>query len=118
MATKCHARVVSINAAPAMELLGVAGVFAYEDLLKLGGSNVMGPIYKDEVVFLPPGETATFVGQVLGICVADTLEIAGRGARAVEIEYEDLEGETLVSIEQVRSRIFMKRGQRGGGIVA
>ena len=60
----------------------------------------MGPILLDDVAFLPIGEKVEFVGQVLGIVVAASQEIAAKGARAVVMEYsDDLEGKAIVSIE-------------------
>jgi xanthine dehydrogenase/oxidase len=88
LSSECGSVFQSMDAAPALAVDGVVGVFSYEDILKLGGSNEMGPIVHDEVVFLPLGETVRTVGQVLGIVVAETLEQAERGARMVGVVYE------------------------------
>jgi xanthine dehydrogenase molybdopterin-binding subunit B len=50
----------------------------------------MGPIFLDDVVFVPLGDTVEHVGQVLGIVVGVSQEIAERGARAVAVQYENL----------------------------
>ena len=59
----------------------------------------MGPILLDDVAFLPIGEKVVFVGQVLGIVVGVSQEIAEKGARAVSTTYSDLDGDAIVSIE-------------------
>lgn len=66
---------------------------------KLGGSNEMGPILHDEILFLPPGEKVLTVGQVLGIAVAETLDLAEKAARAVEVTYGPCDEKIIVSIE-------------------
>ena len=100
LASKCHASLASINASPALAVPGVFGVYTYEDIVKLGGDNAMGPILLDDFAFLPIGESISFVGQVLGIVVAVSQEIAEKGARAVVVGYdEEMEGNAIVSIE-------------------
>ena len=100
LATKCNAVLKSIDASPALSIPGVVAVYTYTDLKKLGGSNILGPIKKDEVCFLPVGEKAVFVGQPIGICVAETLECAELGAKNVSTDYEDAPDEAIVTIEQ------------------
>lgn len=100
LASKCHTTLSSINVEPALSIPGVAGVFTSEDIEKMGGDNKMGPILLDDFTFLPVGEKVDFVGQVLGIVVAASQEIAEKGARAVAVEYtDDVEGNAIVSIE-------------------
>eukprot|EP00566_Odontella_aurita_P036259 CAMPEP_0113545998 /NCGR_PEP_ID=MMETSP0015_2-20120614/11568_1 /TAXON_ID=2838 /ORGANISM="Odontella" /LENGTH=1428 /DNA_ID=CAMNT_0000446417 /DNA_START=478 /DNA_END=4764 /DNA_ORIENTATION=- /assembly_acc=CAM_ASM_000160 len=100
LATKCNVTLLSLDPSPAFAIPGVAGVYCHGDLVELGGDNKMGPIKSDESVFLSFGDKVGFVGQVLGICVGETLEAAQRGAKAVAAEYGEEEGETVVSIEQ------------------
>eukprot|EP00984_Skeletonema_dohrnii_P014364 scaffold6018_cov94-Skeletonema_dohrnii-CCMP3373.AAC.4 len=100
LASKCHATLASINVEPALSIPGVAGIFTSKDIEKIGGDNKMGPILLDDFTFLPVGEKVEFVGQVLGIVVAASQEIAEKGARAVAVEYtDDVEGKAIVSIE-------------------
>mmetsp|Transcript_19263 Transcript_19263/g.41761 ORF Transcript_19263/g.41761 Transcript_19263/m.41761 type:complete len:1654 (+) Transcript_19263:272-5233(+) len=101
MASQCHAKLVSVDITPALQIPGVAAAFTHKDIVALGGDNRMGPVMLDDVAFLPIGETVSFVGQVLGIVVGVSQEIAERGARAVAVEYnsEELEGKAVVSIE-------------------
>ncbi len=75
MSTRCHARLVSIDVSPALRVPGVAGAFTHEDIVRLGGDNRMGPIFLDDVAFVPLGDTVEHVGQVLGIVVGVLLFI-------------------------------------------
>ena len=99
MSTRCHARLVSIDIAPALAIPGVVGAFTAEDIAKLVGNNRWGPIFLDDVAFVPVGDTVEHVGQVLGVVVGISQEIAEKGARVVAVAYEDLEGKAVVSIE-------------------
>ena len=119
MASKCHASLASIDITPALAIPGVFGVYTHQDIEKLGGDNRMGPILLDDVAFLPIGEKVDHVGQVLGIVVGVSQEIAEKGARAVSVEYDtELEGNPIVSIEDaIKAESFwtdfrheMKRG--------
>lgn len=119
LASKCHASLASIDISPAMNIPGVFGVYTYQDIEKIGGDNRMGPILLDDVAFLPIGEKVDFVGQVIGIVVGTSQEIAEKGARAVSVQYSDkFEGNPIVSIEDaIKAESFwtdfrheMKRG--------
>ncbi len=99
MAKSCDVKFLSIDSAKALDTPGVVAVYTYEDLQKLGGDNIMGPIQHDEFVFLPMGERVHYVGQPLGICIADSLESSEAGARAVEVEYGQSIRKCVVSIE-------------------
>ena len=122
LASKCHAKLASIDIAPALQIPGVAGVFTHEDIVKLGGDNRMGPIFLDDVAFLPLGEKVDFVGQVLGIVVGASQDIAEKGARAVGVEYKDeIGGKAIVSIEEaIEAKSFwvdnIHRMHRGGNV--
>ena len=98
-ATKCNVKLLSIDSTVALETPGVLGIYTHKDIVKMGGNNALGPIIHDEHVFLPVGENVSFVGQVIGICIANTLENAEAGARSVEIKYSASKGKTIVSIE-------------------
>lgn len=101
LATQCDVELMSIDVAPATSIPGVEAVYTYKDLEKVGGNNTLGPITKDELLFLPIGEKAVFVGQPIGICVADSLEVAELGAKSVAVQYGQAKGETVVTIDQV-----------------
>jgi xanthine dehydrogenase/oxidase len=68
----------------------------HDDIVRLGRENCMGPIFLDDLAFVPLGDTVKHVGQVLGIIVGVSQEIAERGACAVAVQYEDLEGNAVV----------------------
>lgn len=88
-----------MDVGPALSIPGVVDCFSYSAVEKLGGSNEMGPIFHDEILFLPPGEKVRTVGQVLGIAVAETLDLAEKAARAVEVTYGPCDEKIIVSIE-------------------
>jgi xanthine dehydrogenase/oxidase len=98
LSNQCGAVFVSIDTTPALKIPGVFAVYTAEDIAILGGKNLLGPIVKDEVVFLPVGEKVRTVGQVLGIVVADTLERSDLGARMVEVKYGECTEKIIVSI--------------------
>lgn len=85
---RCNVRLKSTNKKKALEIPGVVNIFFYNDLAALGGSNKLGPIVKDEEIFVT--EEVRHVGAVIGIAVADTLDAANAASRAVEITYEDI----------------------------
>jgi len=121
MSTRCHAKLVSLNVEPALSIPGVAGAFTAKDIDKFGGDNRWGPILNDDVVFLPIGDKIDHVGQVLGVVVGISQEIAEKGARAVLVEYEDLDGKAVVSIEDaIKSNSFwvdmIHELKRGGNV--
>ncbi len=121
MSSRCHAKLVSIDVAPALRIPGVVGAFTHKDIVALGGDNRMGPILLDDIAFVPVGGDVEHVGQVLGIVVGISQEIAEKGARAVAVEYEDLEGKAVVSIEDaIESKSFwvdsIHEMQRGGNV--
>uniref|UniRef100_A0A667YCC7 Xanthine dehydrogenase n=1 Tax=Myripristis murdjan TaxID=586833 RepID=A0A667YCC7_9TELE len=84
--SKAHARILSIDASEAERMPGVVScVFAAD----IPGSNATGPAVYDETV-LADG-TVTYVGHIIGAVVADTQLHAQRAAKAVKIQYEELE---------------------------
>jgi xanthine dehydrogenase/oxidase len=99
LANECGRILKSIDITPALEIPGVVGVFGYEDLIKLGGSNELGPLIQDEVVFLPPGEPVRTHSQVLAIVVAESLESAEVGARLVNVTYGDHHSKVIVTVD-------------------
>ena len=96
---ECGSIFESLDAEPALRVPGVVSVVAAEDITALGGKNVLGPIAKDENVFLPRGEKVRMVGQVLGVVVAETLESAELGARAAGVKYQQTGEKPIMTIE-------------------
>lgn len=99
LSKQCGCIFEGIDIEPAMTIPGVVGCFTHTAIEKLGGSNVMGPIFHDEILFLPVGQKIVTVGQVLGIAVAETLELAEKAARAVVLSCGPTDENIVVSIE-------------------
>jgi xanthine dehydrogenase/oxidase len=99
LAKNCSVTFHGVKTDRAIETPGVVSIFFHEDIVRLNGDNVLGPILHDEYVFLPIGEKVSFIGQVLGICIAETHEAAELGARSVEVSFSDVEREIIVSID-------------------
>lgn len=102
LSNECGRIFESIDIAPALGVSGVAAVYTFDDLKAIGGKNELGPILKDELLFLPTGNKVTTVGQVLGVCVAESLEAAEVGARRVEVVYSGDAGKVAVTIADAR----------------
>jgi len=91
-----HARIVSINKAPAMTLPGVAAVLRAEDLKTLTTTNRIVVALPDKTYkqqrdrfILAEGETV-HVGEAIAIVIASDPYLAEDAAGLVEIEYEVL----------------------------
>ena len=78
--THPHARLVTVDASPALECPGVRGYYAADDV---PGGNDIGPVFHDEECFA--SEKVTCVGQVIGVVVADTVDAAKRAAALVQV---------------------------------
>jgi xanthine dehydrogenase molybdenum-binding subunit len=83
-----RAKIVSIDADPALEMPGVLRVVTAADV---PGERHVGLILKDWPVFVAVGETTRCVGDVLALVVADSMFNARRATDAVRVRYEVLE---------------------------
>jgi len=99
LSSECGRVLDSVDVTPALGIPGVFAVYTFDDLASIGGKNEMGPIFMDEVLFLPVGEKVTTVGQCLGVCVAESLEAAELGARSVKVGYKGEEEKIIVTID-------------------
>ncbi|MFJ4171369.1 molybdopterin-dependent oxidoreductase [Paenarthrobacter sp. NPDC089714] len=87
-----HARILSINKAPALAVPGVVAIFTHEDAPQQLFSTAQHEIYTDD-----PDDTRVldtvvrFIGQRVAAVVAESVGAAEAGARALEVEYELLE---------------------------
>ncbi|KAA0711294.1 Xanthine dehydrogenase/oxidase [Triplophysa tibetana] len=95
--TKAHALIKSIDTSDAMEVPGVVTFLSAKDV---PGSNLTGPIIYDETVFAD--DKVTCVGHIVGAIVADTHAHAQRAAKAVKIDYEELQP-VIVTIQDAIS---------------
>ncbi|KAJ2450021.1 hypothetical protein GGI03_007018, partial [Coemansia sp. RSA 2337] len=84
LSTRAHARILSIDAEPALALSGVVRVLTAQDV---PGENHWN-IFKDEEIL--PTDTVHYYGQPLALVLATTLKLAQDAARLVSVSYEDL----------------------------
>lgn len=87
LSTKAHAKLVSVDYSPAMELPGVVSFVDHTDM-PTPEANWFGAPVCDEV-FLAVNEVFT-AGQPIGMILADSAAHASAGARAVSVVYEEL----------------------------
>lgn len=105
-----HANIRSIDPAQALEMPGVYEFISSKDVQ---GSNITGPVFKDEEIFAEG--KVYFVGQIIGLVLADTQRQAQEAARLVKVDYDPLPA--LISIEDaIKKQSFfpaLKRMERG-----
>jgi len=80
-----HGRLRGVDAAAALALPGVRGVFGAADI---PGDKTLAAFAHDEPVFA--SETVQFIGQVVAVVVADDVMTARRAARLVQLDIEPL----------------------------
>ncbi len=83
-----RARVLRIDPAPALAVSGVVRVLTAADV---PGERTVGLIVPDWPVLVAEGEVTRYVGDVLAVVVAGTVDAAREGARRLAVEYEVLE---------------------------
>ncbi|KAF1911627.1 Molybdopterin-binding domain of aldehyde dehydrogenase-domain-containing protein [Ampelomyces quisqualis] len=94
MSIKAHARIISIDWEPALEMPGVVG---YIDKNSIPAEvNIWGSIKKDEQFFAE--DKVLCHGMVIGMVYADSALAAQAAARAVKIKYEDMP--TILTIDE------------------
>lgn len=87
LSTKAHAKILEVDASPALDMPGVAGWVDRHDVVN-PKANWWGAPVCDEVFF---AEDEVFTaGQPIGMIVADSSQRALAGARAVIVKYEEL----------------------------
>ena len=82
-----RARIHSIDPAPALALEGVERVITAADI---PGERHVGMIHIDWPMYVAPGETSRYVGDVLALVVARSRRAAREGAAAVAVDLEEL----------------------------
>ncbi|KAH8273086.1 hypothetical protein KR018_000235, partial [Drosophila ironensis] len=92
---KANAKITEINAGAALALEGVHDFFCHRDLTT--HQNSYGFLSQDKPVFAV--DEVKYVGQIVGVVVADNKMLAQRAARLVKIGYEEL-GPVIVTIEE------------------
>ncbi|HEX7098847.1 MAG TPA: molybdopterin cofactor-binding domain-containing protein [Acidimicrobiia bacterium] len=104
-----HARIVSIDVAPALAIAGVHAVLTQEDV---PGPGHFGLEHPDQPVLA--GEVVRYWGEPVAIVAAEDEDTARRAAAAVVVEYEELE--PLIDPEQAdaRDEVFRRMKIRRG----
>ena len=95
LSTKAHAKILSVDTSPALNLPGVYEWVDHNDLPD-AKANWWGAPTCDET-FFAVDEVFT-AGQPIGMILADSAKHAEAGARAVKVQYEDLP--TIFTIEE------------------
>ncbi len=87
-----HARIVSIDVSEAAGMPGVSAVVSAQDI---PGKNDIAPVFADEPLLADA--TADYAGMPVAAVAADTYDQALAAAKAIKVEYEELE--PVLSIE-------------------
>ena len=87
LSKKAHAKILSVDAEPALEIPGVAAYVDHNDVAT-PEANWWGAPNCDET-FFALDEVFT-AGQPIGMVLGSSAKIAEAGARAVRVEYEEL----------------------------
>lgn len=87
LSTKAHAKIISVDSSPAMELPGVVDWVDHTDMPSPEANQWGAPVCDE--VFLAVDEVFT-AGQPIGMILADSAANASAGARAVKVDYEEL----------------------------
>ena len=107
-----HARIVSIEVAPA---LAIGGVHAVLTAAEVPGRAYFGLEHADQPVLA--GEVVRFWGEPVAIVAAEDEDTARRAAAAVQVEYEVLEplvdAEVADAAGEVFRRMRIRRGEQG-----
>ena len=80
-----HGKILNINIEEAKIISGVRAVLTSKDI---PGINQVGGIIPDETLFAE--DEVQFVGEPIGIVVADSYEIARKAIKKIKIDYEIL----------------------------
>jgi xanthine dehydrogenase D subunit len=107
-----HARIVSIDLAPA---LAVGGVHAALTAADVPGRGVFGLEHPDQPVLA--GDVVRYWGEPVAVVAAEDEDTARRAVAAIEVEYEVLDplldAEAADRADEVIRRIRIRRGDRG-----
>jgi xanthine dehydrogenase large subunit len=111
-----HGKLLGIDSADALRLPGVKGVVLARDI---PGDPILATFTHDEPIFAQ--ETVEYVGQVVGLVVADTVMQARRAARKVKLQVEALPAildvrEALAAQNFVLPPVTVRRGNPDAGI--
>ena len=82
-----HARLVSLDVAPAAEMPGVVRVLTAADV---PGENGLSEYSRDEPLLAPVGDTLKMMGAPVALVIARTPEQARAALAAIEVQYQPL----------------------------
>ena len=82
-----HGRILNIDVEEAKSIPGVITVLTSKDI---PGINQVGGIIPDETLFAE--DKVQFIGEPLGVVVADTIETARKAAQKINVDYIELQG--------------------------
>jgi len=88
-----HARIISIDSSPALQIPGVKHVITAKDI---PGENMIGHVIKDEPLF--PEHEIMFLGQPLVMILATDPSIAEEASSRIQLQYEELK--PILEIEE------------------
>ncbi|KAJ2836866.1 hypothetical protein FBU31_001266 [Coemansia sp. 'formosensis'] len=111
LATRVHARILSIDAEAALALPGVVRVLTARDV---PGDNHWN-IFKEEEIL--PTDTVQHYGQPLALVIATTRKLARDAARLVSVSYEDLPAVLSMREAVAKSSFFNEVRRLGNGNV-
>ncbi|KAJ2827123.1 hypothetical protein GGI24_002728, partial [Coemansia furcata] len=111
LATRAHARILGIDAEPALALAGVVRVLTARDV---PGENHWN-IFKDEEIL--PLDTVHYHGQPLALVIAASQKLAQDAARLVRVSYEDLPAVLSIRDAVHKSSFFAETRQLINGDV-
>ena len=118
MSNVAHGRLRSLDASAALALHGVRGLIQSQDI---PGDPVLASFTGDEPVFA--SDTVQYIGQVVGIILAETTALARRAARLVKLDIDVLPAilsvkDALQANNYVLPPVFVKRGDAAQAISA
>lgn len=113
-AKSSHARIRSLDLKEAAKVPGVAALYTHKDLL---GSNIFGPITKDELLLVE--DEIMFMGQPIVIIAADDRKAIEAAKAAIKIELEPLEAILSIdSAKELKSEVGPTRRIKRGDVQA
>jgi xanthine dehydrogenase large subunit len=116
LSTAAHGRLLGVDVRAAEAMPGVRGVILARDI---PGDTILATFVHDEPIFAI--DKVEFLGQVIGVVVADTVMQARRAARHVKLEIEPLPAvlgprEALEQQSFVLPPVTVRRGEPERGI--
>ncbi|RKU43313.1 hypothetical protein DL546_002359 [Coniochaeta pulveracea] len=104
LSTKAHAKILSVDYAPALDIPGVVDYVDHKDMPSAAANRWGAPHFQE--MFLAEDEIFT-TGQPIALILATSAAKATEGARAVKVEYEELPA--VFSIEEaIEQESFFK----------